>query len=164
MKYIHASLALVIALFLSGCATRYQKIGTDATGGYSSSRIAENRFKVSFHANGFTKPNVAYDYAFLRAAELTLEYRFTHFVIDGEASDGSTTVAHMGSTTNTTGYISPYGGYSGTSYTTNNSVPIFKPGYVIAITCFEGVPSGRYGKVYDADSVVRELKTKYKIK
>ena len=159
-------LALIYAItaLLVGCATPYQRIGTDETGGYSSKRLAENRFEVSFHANGFTTPQKAYDYAFLRAAEVTLEYRFTHFVVEGEESDSSTSMVPMGSTSNTTGYVSPYGNFSGTTFTTYNSMPIHKPGYVFVIACFEGEPQGRYGKIYDATTVVAELKNKHKIK
>lgn len=164
MKHQCFVLLGILCLSLVGCATPYQRLGTDESGGFCSQRLAESRFSVGFSANGFTEPRTAYDYTMLRAAELTLEYKYAYFAIEGEHDKSSSEVVSMGSTSYTTGTVSPYGSYSGYTTTSGNSIPIYKPGYVINISCFEEPPKGRFGKIYSAVTVAAELKKKYGIK
>jgi len=62
-----------------GSATTYQPMGF--TGGYEETRLDENMFSVFFAGNGFTGRQRAQDFAFLRAAELTLNHGYEYFVI-----------------------------------------------------------------------------------
>jgi hypothetical protein len=153
---------LIGVTVLASCATPYQELGTSTTGGFNSQRIAENRFAVSFVGNGFTEPKRARDYALLRAAEITLEYHYTHFTVDGQGDLSRASTVHMGSSSTTTGSISPYGTYTGFTTTTSSDMPVFKPGTKMFITCFDRIPEGQHvGRVFDAANVVATLKAKY---
>ena len=163
-KYTPVVLAIIIGAF-SGCATPYQQVGTNVAGGFYSERVAQNRFVVSFVGNGFTAPQKARDFVLLRAAELTLEYHFTYFTIDGQGDLSRVSTVHMGSTSTTTGTISPYGTYSGVTNTTSSDMPVYKPGSRLTITCFDGVPEDKHiGRVYDATAVAADLKVRYNLK
>jgi len=87
-------LLCVTVLLLSACATPYQPIATTVAGGYSSTRLSEAVFDVRFNGNGFTNPKRAYDFAFLRAAEITLEHNYSYFVLIGHQDETSTEIIH----------------------------------------------------------------------
>lgn len=155
---------IAVPIMLACCATPYQQVGTTVAGGFSSERIASNRFAVSFAGNGFTNPRRASDFALLRAAELTLEYNFRFFTLDGQRDLSHTSVAHMGSTSTTSGMVTPYGTYSGVTNTTYNDIPIFKPGTQVIITCYDSMSEDRHvGRVYDAEAVREQLRSKYRL-
>ena len=71
--------AAVVILLLTSCATPYQSSG--ATGGYRDLRLAPDLFRVSFSGNGLTSPEMAYDYALLRASDLTMANGYAYFAI-----------------------------------------------------------------------------------
>ena len=81
---------LLVAVLVStiGCATRYHPRAY--SGGYSDTRLAPDLFRVSFAGNGFTSAQKAYDFALLRAAELTATHGFTHFALVNENSGHDT--------------------------------------------------------------------------
>jgi hypothetical protein len=126
MKTKSLMIAAACIVVLAACSTPYQQVGTNVAGGFYSERIAENRFVVSFVGNGFTQPKRASDFAMLRAAETTLEYHFTYFAVDGRGDLSRTSMVHMGSTSTTTGTVSPYGTYTGFTDTTSSDMPVFK--------------------------------------
>jgi hypothetical protein len=128
---------LCAAALLPSCATRYQPIGTDMTGGHSFHRHSEDVFSVKFIANSHTAPKRASDFAMLRAAELCHEHHFSYFTILG-AEDGAT-------------------------HYTPNGMPAREPIAQISIRCFTRPPGGQAGKVYTAASVAAELRAKYGI-
>jgi len=76
---------------LAGCATPtpYQPLGAGsrASGGYSSVRIAPNRFMVSFAGNSLTSRQRVETYLLYRAAELTVEEGYDGFAIVERATD-----------------------------------------------------------------------------
>src|SRR4051794_15109445 len=80
----HALLALLCAL---GCATGYHP--ASGTGGFSELKLNDRAYEVSFRGNGYTSREQAQRLALRRAADLTVQSRFTHFVVDeqGSASD-----------------------------------------------------------------------------
>jgi hypothetical protein len=130
--------ALILIGWLAGCAsTPYQRIGTDREGGYSSSKMGNDRFMVNFAGNTDTKPSQAYDFALLRSAELTLEAGYVAFVVESERD-------------NTPTIISTYRSY------------VVPPRYSLVIRCYSDA-TGVRGKVYRAADVVRELKAKYHV-
>ena len=156
-----------MGIFVAGCATPYQKIGTDSTGGHMYRRLGKDTFTVSFLANGFTAPKRAVDFALLRAAEVTLEHGFLCFTIIGEEDLSSRETFQSGGTAYTTGTAKSYGGYttySGTTTYTPTETSVYKPGSEIAIHCFTDVPGDHAGMVYFAEKVKTELRTKYLIK
>jgi hypothetical protein len=72
----------------------------------------------------------------------------------------------MGSTTTTSGNVYGYGNYAsfyGTSSTTSNSMPVYKPGVEIGVLYSEGVPEGRHLEVFVIQDVINELKAEYNI-
>jgi hypothetical protein len=158
-------IAAACIVVLAACSTPYQQVGTNVAGGFYSERIAENRFVVSFVGNGFTQPKRASDFAMLRAAETTLEYHFTYFAVDGRGDLSRTSMVHMGSTSTTTGTVSPYGTYTGFTDTTSSDMPVFKPGTKLTISCFDGIPEDKHiGRVFEAAWVVATLKAKYHLR
>jgi hypothetical protein len=166
----HTFLTFTAALacaILSGCATPYQKAGTDISGGHSFHRVSNDVFVVTFMANGFTSPRQAADFAMLRAAEVALEHRFRYFTILGEFDRSGVDYAHFTSPGYTTGTVTNYGGFATFSATTTPSttteIPIFKPGSELAIRCYDQAPGGHTGRVYDASTVAFQLRSKYKL-
>jgi hypothetical protein len=157
-------LALTALCFgLSSCATSYQPVGTDATGGHSFRRLAEDVFEVEFRGNGFTEPKRAKDFATLRAAEVCREHNFRYFSLVGEGDNSRTDIVRTGGTSYTTGTVNAYGTFSGTTTTTATNIPIFKPRPSVTIKCYTTIPGGHAGPVRDADTVIRELRAKYKL-
>lgn len=164
MKALLLILALPAIALLSSCATPYQSVGS--TGGFQSQRISTNQFVVDFAGNGFTSKKKTNDFALLRAAEITKEYQFNYFTIEGDRDLSSTETHYSGSTSHTTGYLNSYGGYgsySGYTTTTPQVTHIYKPGSQLRIKCYVKKPTGHVGRIYTADQVIAEMKAKHKI-
>ena len=139
MKYIF----VLSLLFLTSCATPYQESGL--AGGYDEVQLSENSYQISFRGNGYTSRQRAEDFALLRAAELTLENGFTHFMIINEASDTSTNLVFNPGSLN----VAP-------SYST-----VTKPRANNTILMVNQVPDGQFG--FDARITSRSMKQKYNI-
>jgi hypothetical protein len=80
LKQFRSKSFLIIALFLSGCATTYQKEGFFSNG-YSDSRVAEDIFHITFRANEYTPPEEVYRLVLQRASELALKHHYKYFII-----------------------------------------------------------------------------------
>jgi hypothetical protein len=150
-RTVIAQLALLIVL--AGCTGMpYQPIGTDERGGYSSSRLGESRFLVSFEGTSDTSVGRVRDYALLRAAEITHEYNYKLFSISSEnqgSSLGGVAVSFD------RGYT-PGPLFAGSSYGRTR--------YSIQIVCFDAPSNtGHQGKLYDPKDVISEIKQKYKL-
>lgn len=86
---------LILLLFISGCATPYQKLGK--RGGYTDEKINEHVYRVAFQGNTRTKDEDVYKYFIRRCAELTLEKGYKYFiVIETEDKSKSTVVVQEG--------------------------------------------------------------------
>ena len=158
------NIAVLIVLFIVACATPYQKIGD--TGGFYHLRMDENVFKIGFRGNGFTTYERANDFALLRAAEICKQLGYTHFVLEGQQDRSRTTEVDMGSTSYTSGSVYGYGdtaSYYGTTNTYSNTMPVKKPGVELFVRYFDGKPEGRYLEIYEANSVINNLRTKYSL-
>ena len=153
----------VVALFLfaTGCATPYQVSGYE--GGYTHQRLAEDAFSVSFRGNSFTSEKRTTDFCLLRCSEITIEYKFAYFTMDGVSDEGGVDTWQTGSTSYTTGSVNPYGTYYGTTQTTPQTMSVYKPGRTYVIRCFESLPTGHHSQVYDAVSVQQEIRQKYRL-
>lgn len=82
--------AACATLLLAGCttATPYQPIGTGgARGGFSETRIAPNRYRVTFTGNTLTSRQRVENYLLFRAAELTVQEGSGCFTIVDRATD-----------------------------------------------------------------------------
>ena len=149
--------SLFLLIILTGCATGYQSTGL--TGGYSSTQLDENVFRVFFRGNGATDMERATDFTLLRSAELAIENGFKYFIIIDEHQDEkistitTPTTVNTNSYANTTGVISSYGNratYNGTTsgnvYTKiseGQSYTIAKPRVSNTIVCFKEKPEGK---------------------
>jgi hypothetical protein len=78
-----ASLALV-TLLVAACATGpiYKPRAPGETVGYTDLQLTENRYRVTFSGNSATRREDVENSLLRRAAEVTLESGFTHFVFD----------------------------------------------------------------------------------
>lgn len=153
------------ALFMTGCATGYQRDGL--TGGFTESQLSENVWRVTFNGNGYTSEDRAQDMALLRSAELTLANGYSHFILADERSTTEVDVGTTPVTSTTTGSAYVYGNsiqgrattqtFGGQSYTirrpsTRNSVVMLK----------EKPVDGRY-VAYDARFICTSLGAKYQV-
>lgn len=156
--------AMILVTLLGSCATAYQPMRE--TGGFYHQKVEENAYIIGFKGNGFTDSQRANDFAKLRAAEIGAKLGFTHFVIEGTLDKSRTQMVNMGSTTTTSGNVYGYGNpasFYGTSRTTSNTMPVYKPGVEFGVLYSEGVPEGRHLEVLVIQDVINELKAKYKI-
>ncbi len=93
-----ALLAAVAAgsLALSACmtATPYQPATGSGTAraGYSDEQIESNRFRVSFAGNSLTARETVERYLLYRAAELTLQQGFDHFILVDRDTEKKTNI------------------------------------------------------------------------
>lgn len=72
-----------LALILAGCAsgpTPYQQAG-DSRYGYNEQAIETDRYRISFSGNALTERDTVETYLLYRAAELTLERGYDHFIL-----------------------------------------------------------------------------------
>ncbi|PHR56942.1 MAG: hypothetical protein COA47_12320 [Robiginitomaculum sp.] len=76
------------ALALSACATAtpYQAAGNNSRG-FAEQQIEQNRFRVSFSGNSLTDLDTVENYLLYRAAELTAQRGFDHFIISDRATE-----------------------------------------------------------------------------
>ena len=83
MAKFHLAATLLAAATLASCATPtpYQPLrsASDSQGGYASTQIATNRFRVGFTGNSMTSRDTVETYLLYRAAELTREQGYDWF-------------------------------------------------------------------------------------
>jgi hypothetical protein len=82
---------LAITAGLAGCttATPYQPDlrGSQVSGGFSETRVTNDRFRVQFRGNTLTSRDTVERYLLYRAAELTLAQGYDWFEIDDRRTD-----------------------------------------------------------------------------
>jgi hypothetical protein len=96
LKPALAALALVSGLGLGACSygpTPYQAATNSTDGGYTERRVEADRFRVSFRGNSLTDRETVETYLLLRAAELTVDNGYDHFVIARRDTDRERTVS-----------------------------------------------------------------------
>lgn len=76
---ISTVLALWI-LVLPGCSTSYKESGFFKDG-FEETRLDVDLYQIRFEGNGWTSEQRVSDFAFLRAAELTLEAGYSYFIV-----------------------------------------------------------------------------------
>ena len=154
--------ALLVSLV--GCATSYQSSGF--TGGFTDTQLAPDVFRVSFSGNAFTSSDRVQDFAFLRAAELTLASNARYFAAMSSADQSRNDTYDSPGSAYTTGTVTGYGNtakYSGnTTYSSPQVHTYFKPGVGMMIRTFQIKPDG--GFAFDAEFIVTSLRTKYGVK
>jgi hypothetical protein len=92
-------LAAAVGLMgLVGCThpTPYQPASADNGEGYTTQRIEQNRFRISFKGNSVTSRQTVDTYMLYRSAEVTLENGADYFVIANKDVDKNTAYEHYG--------------------------------------------------------------------
>ena len=86
-----AVVVVAVAALLAACVspTPYQPAQPRGFG-YSEERLDQNKFRVTFRGNSLTKRETVVDYLLYRAAELTLQNGFSHFLVVGRDTEAKT--------------------------------------------------------------------------
>jgi len=87
-----AAALLLLALGLAACETGplYRPRGPGDVVGYTDQRLTQNRFRVTFSGGSGTQREAVEDSLLRRAAEVTLQNGFTHFVFDARDTEPRT--------------------------------------------------------------------------
>ena len=172
---VNFCLFLALSLLCS-CSTPYRPMKNGA--GYSDQQAATNEFRVAFQGDGNTSLEKVYDFAMLRAAEVTRQHGFSHFAVIG--ADNTSSVQkykipeHFQPDLSTdprypitpTLYTSP-GQYPnavlsqdprGTVRVPEQTRLYCEPGTSLLIRCFAGKPAKPF--TYDAAELEQALRTK----
>jgi hypothetical protein len=88
----HLAAAALLAETLAGCAggpTPYQPLAAHSpiAGGYSDTRLAADRYTVTFAGNSFTSRETVESYLLFRAAELTVAQGYDWFAVVDHETD-----------------------------------------------------------------------------
>lgn len=171
--------AAASALSLTACAqsTPYapqSASSTQGTNGYSSQRLASDRFRVMFSGNRFTDRETVENYLLYRAAELTRQQGYTGFTVVRRDTDANRTVdvdtypaAGVGAYSTfspyynfygTTGLYNAYDPFVGGAFPTRVDVDRATRYEAMAVIdmCRGAAPTGM-GQTYDASQVLARL-------
>lgn len=91
-----AAIAALGALAACAHPTPYQPAASDSGDGYTSQRIENNRFRISFRGNSLTSRQTVDTYMLYRCAEVTLENGYDYFVIVNKDVDKNTGYENYG--------------------------------------------------------------------
>lgn len=95
-QILHARVAAALLacglVTLAACETGpiYKPKGPGETVGYTDERLTENRFRVTFTGTRATPREEVENYLLRRAAEVTLQSGFSHFVFDTRDTEAKT--------------------------------------------------------------------------
>jgi hypothetical protein len=152
------TIALLMAVLLSGCATPYQSSG--ARGGFSDVQLDTNVFQITFKGNGFTSASDVSNMALLRGSELSLKHGFPYFIVVANSDITRTALMQTPAyaNTTTTGYGTPVL-RSNTVITGGQTFAVAHPGAMTTIVCLEKKPEGTFA--YNAQSIFDSLSKTY---
>ena len=90
--------AVTCLAVVAACAypTPYQPAATENGDGYTTQRIEQNRFRISFRGNSVTSRQTVDTYMLYRAAEVTLENAGDYFIIVNKDVDKNTGYENYG--------------------------------------------------------------------
>ena len=167
---------LAVSVLIVGCATGYQH--NSFTGGFTDMRLAPDIFRITFRGNAYTAAERAQDFALLRASELVLQNRFTHFALLDERQSSTpfvwstpstaTTTSSGGGETTGTLYGNQFRGYtylsaqSTTTYTPGQTFIMFKPTSGLLIRAFPEKPNNI--PVFEAAFLRDQISSRYKLR
>lgn len=157
---------VLLGFIVSGCATGYHREGF--TGGYAETKIQDDIFKVGFKGNAKCSLGRAEDFTLLRSAEVAVNNGYKYFIIIDEKSGTQMNAYTTPMTATTSGHVNMYGSTGSYSSTTDvqggETYIIHKPSARNTIKCFKEKPSNISVVVYDAEQVINNIKTQYKIR
>lgn len=80
---------------LASCATStpYQPAGETGEYGFSEQKIEDNRFRISFRGNSLTTREQVETFLLYRAAQVTLEQGYDHFIVVKDDTERETTLS-----------------------------------------------------------------------
>lgn len=160
-----AVIVTVILVFLVSCrATKYEPEGY--YGGYASTQLADDLYRVSFKGNSQISFNEASDYLLLRSAEIAAEQGYRYFMVVDKSSHIKNEQLDLPSYSQTTLQATSSGssiyGTANTSTIPGGSVSLSKPQVYSVIRLLKEKPSE--DKLYfDAVQLKSLLKAKYGI-
>lgn len=162
MKYL--VFITIVAVLMQGCATSYQSSGY--AGGFSSTQLDENVFRVSFRGNAYTGRDRVADFTLLRSAELALQNGYKHFSIISANEYTSNSSYTTPITSNTTASVYGTSNYAYGNATTTTyggqTYNVSKPSSSNTIVCFIEKPETMFS--YNAEFIVNSLSQQYGIK
>jgi hypothetical protein len=169
MKMIRRFLVIVTFIAMSSCVTSYQPSGF--MGGYEDIRESNERYFVTFSANGYTSAPIAYQLFLTRAASLAKSRGYRYFYVLQSDDISKTETYYTQGSASTTATSNVYGTYSRygnrgylnarvyTKATTTYSPPIAydvnKPGFRGEIL-FVNEPIKDQPPPFDADMIYRD--------
>ena len=138
------SFLILITILFSGCSSYQQKSSLFNKSGFSEERMGNNVFRVTYEGNEENSDEEVSDFNLLRSAEITLENGFKYFVIlktTDSASDES---------------------FGSTPSLSSSSSGVSKQHTATAtIICSKEYSDISHGQLYDAASIVEDIKKKY---
>jgi hypothetical protein len=146
MKTSNKYFAILFVIIQLGCAPMTGYHPFSSKGGYSDSRITEDKFNVSFAGNAFIKPEKAKAYLLYRCAELAKENKFDYFIILNNKDN--TTSYSVG------GYSGLYGG--GTMGGVVSSSEGQKPAFTVSIKCGKG-EKPKDDNAYSVEEIIKYI-------
>jgi hypothetical protein len=158
--------ALAGALLLAACAseTPYGPRGDGRGYGFAEQRIESNRYRITFRGNSLTSRETVENYLLYRAAELTIQKGYDHFIVVEDDTEKSTSYRTTGGPDPYFYYGAgrrfPYYGYGfrwGPGFYDNDIREVTRYTAVAYILMYEG-EKPRKSNAYDAESVRDNLR------
>ncbi|HYG33508.1 MAG TPA: hypothetical protein VEC99_01910 [Clostridia bacterium] len=160
-------LALVPALLLCSCATDFRPAKKNGSG-YSDEQVAADQFRVGYKGKFDASLEDAYDFALLRAAQVTLQHGFSCFAVVDVTNTSSVKEFISRDRVYSGALEDPlYGSFfghpeRGTFVTVEQKHQHCRPGTSLLIKCYQSKPETPF--TYDAASLQATLKQKHKMK
>lgn len=166
IRTLFAGAALAGAMALTACETYgptpYQPSTNRYQGGYSETRIENDRFRISFKGNSLTERDTVENYMLYRAAELTLQQGYDTFTMVNRDTDKRDRVrswpGYMSSRLSYVYFVPRVGWIA-------DYEPYWEPGYYDQVTNYEASseitlgkgPKGSDPNTFDARDVEKNL-------
>lgn len=156
-----ALFAATLLLLLGACAIETPYQPSEGRYGYSEQQIEENRYRVTFTGNPSTPRDTVQNYLLYRAAELTVQKGFDHFIVVDRDVERSTRYYTQGYADDF--YYDRFGSRRGIrrfyrpSFYSANAYPVNEYSSFAAIVMAEGDKPDDDADAYDALDVLQRL-------
>jgi len=149
---------VLVAASLAGCVspTPYQPADSSGANGYTTQKIENNRYRVSFNGNTATSRQTVEQYLIYLASQVTLQNGDDYFVMLDRNTDKSTSYQ-----TTYSGFGGGWGwgrrGFIGAFPGDDYTRPINEYGAVAEILTFKGQKPANDPRAYDAHEVAAQI-------
>lgn len=91
-RFTSLGLAALATATLAACATStpYSAANEESQYGFTEQKIENNRYRITFRGNSLTERETVENYLLYRAAELTVEQGFDHFIVVSDDTEKKT--------------------------------------------------------------------------